>query len=113
VPTRATKTSHRSPEYEYAKNSSVEDDVLLDHPTRNVTAIERLLDKPLSAGELYAFPLVKLHRIERILMDEIRPVQGKQQFTLDGVSVGLVRGAEILNLEDRSSNLRNDDAVQT
>jgi two-component system sensor histidine kinase and response regulator WspE len=56
------------------------------------------------SGELYAFPLVKLHRIERVPVDTIRPVQGKQQFTLDGASVGLVHGTEILGLEDSSAS---------
>ncbi len=50
------------------------------------------------AGELYAFPLAKLERIVRVPFDKVRPVQGKQQFTLDEASVGLVRGTEILKL---------------
>ncbi len=50
------------------------------------------------AGELYAFPLAKLERIVRVPIEEIRPVQGKQQFTLDEMSVGLVRGIDILKL---------------
>jgi two-component system sensor histidine kinase and response regulator WspE len=50
------------------------------------------------AGETYAFPLAKLVRIVRVPVDEIRPVQGRQQFTLDDTSVGLVRGSEILDL---------------
>ncbi len=58
------------------------------------------------AGELYAFPLVKLHRIERVPVETIRPVQGKQQFTLDDTSVGLVRGTEILDLDGIVSSRR-------
>ncbi|TWU30822.1 hybrid sensor histidine kinase/response regulator [Novipirellula artificiosorum] len=54
------------------------------------------------AGELYAFPLAKLHRIERVPIGAISPVQGRLQFTLDQTSVGLVRGTEILNLSDNS-----------
>ena len=50
------------------------------------------------AGELYAFPLAKLERIVRVPVEQIRPIQGKQQFTLDDTSVGLVRGTEILDL---------------
>jgi len=54
------------------------------------------------AGELYAFPLAKLYRIDRVPVEEIHPVQGKQQFTLDNTSVGLVRATEILELDDTS-----------
>lgn len=51
------------------------------------------------AGELYAFPLAKLERIVRVSADEIVPVQGRQQFMLDGLSVGLIRGTEIFELD--------------
>ncbi len=49
-------------------------------------------------GELYAFPLAKLVRIVRVPVSEIHPVQGRQQFTLDDQSIGLLRGTEILDL---------------
>ncbi len=55
------------------------------------------------AGELYAFPLAKLERIVRVPLDEIRPVQGKQQFVLDDTSVGLVHGTEVLEVSGDSS----------
>ncbi|MEQ8667550.1 MAG: hybrid sensor histidine kinase/response regulator [Pirellulales bacterium] len=50
------------------------------------------------AGELYAFPLTKLERIVRVPVEAVRPVQGRQQFTLNETSVGLVHGTEILDL---------------
>jgi two-component system sensor histidine kinase and response regulator WspE len=50
------------------------------------------------AGELYAFPLSKLERIVRVSVEELEPVQGKLQFTLDGASVGLVRSEDVLDL---------------
>ena len=55
-------------------------------------------------GELYAFPLAKLVRIVRVPADEIHPVQGRQQFSLDDQSVGLVRGSEILDLPDATAD---------
>ncbi|MEM9657739.1 MAG: response regulator, partial [Planctomycetota bacterium] len=60
------------------------------------------------AGGLYAFPLAKLERIVRVPLEEIHPIQGKQQFTLDGESVGLVRGTEILQL---GGEPRDEDAL--
>ncbi len=50
------------------------------------------------SGEPYAFPLSRLRRIVRVPEDSCRSVQGRQQFLLDGQSVGLVSGAEILGL---------------
>jgi two-component system sensor histidine kinase and response regulator WspE len=54
------------------------------------------------AGETFAFPLAKLQRIERVPREAIRPVQGRQQFMFDDTSVGLVRGTEILEMNDSS-----------
>ncbi len=50
------------------------------------------------AGEPYAFPLSRLERIIRIPRAELQPVQGRQQFMLDGQSVGLIDAVEILEL---------------
>ncbi|MFV2066346.1 MAG: response regulator [Pirellulales bacterium] len=47
-------------------------------------------------GEAYAFPLARLVRVLRVPVEDLQPVQGRQQFEVDGVSVGLVSGAEIL-----------------
>ena len=41
-------------------------------------------------GEPFAFPLARLERVVRLEPDEIVPVEGRPQFTLDGRSVGLV-----------------------
>lgn len=49
-------------------------------------------------GEVYAFPLAKLQRITRLPANEIRAVQGRQQFMLNEHSVGLVHATEILKL---------------
>ncbi len=50
------------------------------------------------AGEPYAFPLARLQRIVRVASTACQAVQGKQQFLLDGQSVGLVNGTEVLGL---------------
>jgi two-component system sensor histidine kinase and response regulator WspE len=48
------------------------------------------------AGELYAVPLARLDRIVLLPSADIRPVQGRQQFTLEDQSIGLVHASEIL-----------------
>ena len=50
-------------------------------------------------GEPYAFPLSKLVRIVRFPVEQITPVQGRQQFMMDGQSVGLVKAADVLDLD--------------
>jgi two-component system sensor histidine kinase and response regulator WspE len=50
------------------------------------------------AGEPYAFALTHLARICRVPVEDVVPVEGRQQFALDGRSVGLVQGAELLEL---------------
>jgi two-component system sensor histidine kinase and response regulator WspE len=52
-------------------------------------------------GEPYAFPLSKLVRIMRVPNDEITPIQGRQQFMMDGHSVGLVKAHDVLDLDRR------------
>ncbi len=52
------------------------------------------------AGELFAFPLSRLVRVVRVATEEVSPVEGRQQFQLDGESVGLVSAAAILGLND-------------
>ncbi|MCC6677741.1 MAG: hybrid sensor histidine kinase/response regulator [Phycisphaerales bacterium] len=51
------------------------------------------------AGELYAVPLARLDRIALVSEADIRPVQGRLQFTLEDESVGLVHASEILGGE--------------
>jgi two-component system sensor histidine kinase and response regulator WspE len=50
------------------------------------------------AGEPYAFPLSRLERVVKVPHGELRPVEGRQQFELDGVSVGLVHSTAVLGL---------------
>lgn len=47
-------------------------------------------------GEPYAFPLSRLERVVKVPRGEVKPVEGRQQFELDGVSVGLVNARSIL-----------------
>lgn len=49
-------------------------------------------------GEPYAFPLTRLVRVARVPADRIKPVEGRQQFVLDGESVGLVSAVELFAL---------------
>ncbi len=50
------------------------------------------------AGETYAFPLSRLERVVRVPRGQIRPVEGRQQFDLEGSSVGLVESTTVLGL---------------
>jgi two-component system sensor histidine kinase and response regulator WspE len=47
-------------------------------------------------GEPFAFPLARIERVVRLEPDEIVPVEGRPQFTLDGRSVGLVDARAVL-----------------
>jgi two-component system sensor histidine kinase and response regulator WspE len=47
-------------------------------------------------GEPFAFPLARIERVVRLGPDEIVPVEGRPQFTLDGRSVGLVDARTVL-----------------
>ncbi len=49
-------------------------------------------------GEPYAFPLSRLERVVKVPRESIKPVEGRQQFELDGVSVGLINARSILGL---------------
>ncbi|MGA1392230.1 MAG: hybrid sensor histidine kinase/response regulator, partial [Phycisphaerales bacterium] len=49
-------------------------------------------------GEPYAFPLSRLERVVKVPREAIKPVEGRQQFELDGVSVGLINARAILGL---------------
>jgi len=50
------------------------------------------------AGEHYAVGLARLERIVRVGSEQIRPVEGRMQFELEGRSVGLLQGSRILDL---------------
>ena len=49
-------------------------------------------------GEPYAFPLSRLERVVKVPRGEIRPIEGRLKFELDGVSVGLVQATAVLEL---------------
>lgn len=48
------------------------------------------------SGGLVAFPLARLVRIVSVAPEQVTPVQGRLQFLLDGISVGLVKTSELL-----------------
>ncbi len=50
------------------------------------------------AGEPYAFPLTRIDHILHVPQDRIRTVEGRQYFDHEGVAVGLVLAAQILEL---------------
>ncbi|MGA0419459.1 MAG: hybrid sensor histidine kinase/response regulator [Phycisphaerales bacterium] len=50
------------------------------------------------AGEPYAFPLSRLERVVKVPREEIRPIEGREQFELDGASVGLLQATAVLDL---------------
>ncbi|MFM9011956.1 MAG: response regulator [Planctomycetota bacterium] len=47
-------------------------------------------------GEPYAFPLTRIDQILFVRAEDIRTVEGRQYFDRDGVSIGLVMAAQIL-----------------
>ncbi|MDZ4755912.1 MAG: chemotaxis protein CheA, partial [Phycisphaerae bacterium] len=50
-------------------------------------------------GEPYAFPLARLERVVRMPHDALSTIEGRQQFLLDGKSVGLVDAARVLDVK--------------
>jgi two-component system sensor histidine kinase and response regulator WspE len=50
-------------------------------------------------GEPYAFPLTSISRALKVPRQNIEFVEGRQHFELDGRSIGLVTGHQILDLE--------------
>ncbi|MBS0191814.1 MAG: hybrid sensor histidine kinase/response regulator [Phycisphaerales bacterium] len=50
-------------------------------------------------GQLFGVPLARLHRVALITRAEVKPVQGRMQFELDGESVGIVPASELLGFE--------------
>ena len=53
-------------------------------------------------GEPYAFPLTRIDTILHSSHADVRTVEGRQYFDRDGVSIGLVKAAQILEMPDRS-----------
>jgi len=47
-------------------------------------------------GQLFAVPLARLHRVALVAREDVTPVQGRQQFTLDEQSIGLLRASDML-----------------
>lgn len=56
------------------------------------------------AGQPYAFAIARVHRTVKLDASQIRSVEGRQYFDLDGKSVGLVSGARALGFEDAQSS---------
>jgi two-component system sensor histidine kinase and response regulator WspE len=52
-------------------------------------------------GEPYAFPLTRIDTILQCSHADVRTVEGRQYFDRDGVSIGLVMAAQILEMPDR------------
>jgi two-component system sensor histidine kinase and response regulator WspE len=50
------------------------------------------------AGEPYALPLNRIDRIVRLTEDELQVLEGRRHFAMDGQPVGLVDGAQVLDL---------------
>ncbi|MEO8337033.1 MAG: chemotaxis protein CheW, partial [bacterium] len=50
------------------------------------------------AGESYAFPLARVHRLLRVQREEISSVEGRQHFALDDRHVGLVWAHQLLGV---------------
>jgi two-component system sensor histidine kinase and response regulator WspE len=50
------------------------------------------------AGEPYALPLNRIDRIMRLTEDDLQVLEGRRHFTMDGQPVGLVDGAQVLDL---------------
>jgi two-component system sensor histidine kinase and response regulator WspE len=50
------------------------------------------------AGESYAIPLARVHRIVRVERDTIASLEGRQHFTLDDRQVGLMYAHQLLGL---------------
>jgi two-component system, chemotaxis family, sensor histidine kinase and response regulator WspE len=52
------------------------------------------------AGEPYAFPLNRIDRIVRVPRDEVRLLEGRPHFLMDGHLVGLIDAVQVLSLPE-------------
>ena len=68
------------------------------HLPITMSVIRALLVK--IAGEPYAFPLNRLERIARVPRDDVRRLEGRPHFLVDGQLVGLVDAAQVLELPE-------------
>lgn len=59
-------------------------------------------------GEPYAFPLNRIVRTLQLTAEDIRVVENRQYFTMDGVNVGLVSAHAALGLTGNASTLSNE-----
>jgi two-component system sensor histidine kinase and response regulator WspE len=50
------------------------------------------------AGEPYGLPLNRIDRILRLVEDDVHVLEGRRHFAMDGQPVGLVEGAQVLDL---------------
>ena len=53
-------------------------------------------------GEIYAFPLTRIDRVEIVPVSQTTTVENRQQFTREGKHIGLVQAADVLGLESQS-----------
>ncbi|MDF1700143.1 MAG: hybrid sensor histidine kinase/response regulator [Planctomycetota bacterium] len=53
------------------------------------------------AGEPFAFPLTQIESLVRVEAEEIRAIENRQSFELDGREIGLVPAADVLGLKGR------------
>ena len=51
------------------------------------------------AGEPYAFPHNRIDRVIRVARDELRSLENRQYFEVDGQNVGIVMARQVLQLE--------------
>ena len=70
------------------------------HLPITMSVIRALLVK--IAGEPYAFPLNRIERIIRVPRDEVRTLEGRPHFVVDGLLVGLIDASQVLELPESS-----------
>lgn len=58
-------------------------------------------------GQLFGVPLARLHRVALVPRTDVKPVQGRMQFELDGESVGIVSASELLGLDVPAAEREN------
>jgi two-component system, chemotaxis family, sensor histidine kinase and response regulator WspE len=56
------------------------------------------------AGEGYAFPLTRLMSVLKLQADQVKTVQGRPYFDLNGEKIGLVDSRQMFGLESRASS---------
>jgi two-component system sensor histidine kinase and response regulator WspE len=55
------------------------------------------------AGEPYAFPLTRVDRILRLPVTQLRELESRRFFSVDGQHIGIVAGSQVLELEGQPS----------